>query len=219
MIDICVTHFGDKYSTKYIDNLEKGIARNYSGDFNFIVKTDCPNRHWDKMSFFDCQKRTIIMDIDIIVKSKLDKLFDYPIDGFGAFKRWWRDNRDINGGFYIIEPSENNYLLKEHFYQNPEQYINMYSKIVGTPWMGEQLFVNNNILDKTYLPNEWLGIWADGVTHNSTIVKQKDIEAVYRAQFNSNMLETCKLIHFIYDQKIEQHEGWLQDLWNGTYCV
>ena len=56
MIDICVTHFGEKYSSKYIDNLQNGIARNYSGDFNFIVKTDCPNGHWDKLSFFECAK-------------------------------------------------------------------------------------------------------------------------------------------------------------------
>ena len=76
MLDVCVTHFGTKYPTTYLDKLERGIAKNYSGDFNFVVKTDCPNRHWDKISFFDCDRPTVIMDIDQLVVGDLDSIFN-----------------------------------------------------------------------------------------------------------------------------------------------
>ena len=218
-IDICVTHFGHKYSTRYLDNLERGIGRNYSGDFNFVVKTDCPNRHWDKISFFDCDKRTIVMDIDMIVMNNLNELFKYPVDGFGAFQRWWRGNQDINGGFYILEPSEQNHLLKESFYQDPESWIYRYSNIVGTKWMGEQTFVNDHILDKTVLPGQWLGIYVDRVEHKGVYQKQADFNRMYNNLYNTHMINTCKFMHFIYDQRIEQHDKWIIDLWNGTSYV
>lgn len=218
-IDICVTHFGNKYSTKYLDNLESGIGRNYSGDFNFIVKTDCPYRHWDKIGFFDCDKKTIVMDIDMIVMHNLNELFNYQVDGFGAFQRWWRGNQDINGGFYILEPSEQNHLLKESFYQNPETWIHRYSTLVGTKWMGEQSFVNDHIIDKTILPGQWLGVYVEGVNHKGVIQKQDDFNRMYNNLYNTHMITTSKLMHFIYDQTIEQHDKWIIDLWNGTYYV
>lgn len=217
LIDIGVTHFGDKYSTKYIDNLQNGIARNYSGNFNFMVKTNCPNRHWDKIDFFDCSRRTVIMDIDMIINGNLDELFTYPVETFGAFKRWWRGNNDINGGFYIVEPTESNYLVRESFYMDPEAYISRYSNLVGTPWMGEQAFVDDHTVDKTYLPGEWLGVRVDGAVHKGVKQEQSKFDSMYQHHHgNLNMLDNSKLLHFIYEQQIEDHEQWIQDLWNGT---
>lgn len=216
MIDVCVTHFGDKYSKKYLDNLEAGIARHYSGDFNFRVRTQCPYKHWDKISFFDCDKRTIVMDIDMVICKNLDELFNYPIDGFGAFKRWWRNNQDINGGFYILEPSENNYLTMDMFYFDPYGWIERYGQKVGRQWYGEQNFVDDHILEKTYLPNKWLGVWVDGVHHNGKRQSQKEFEQMYENQHKDKMLNNVKLLHFIYENKIEEHEQWIQTLWNGT---
>ena len=134
MIDICVTHFGEKYSSKYIDNLQNGIARNYSGDFNFIVKTDCPNGHWDKISFFKRQDPCIVMDIDIIVNGSLDELFNYDIveNHIGAFPRWWKNSGcKYNGGFYKINPGYNQLAVYDKFYSNPDFWINHYGKLIG----------------------------------------------------------------------------------------
>lgn len=215
MLNVCVTHFGNTYSTKYLDNLEAGIARNYTSDFNFHVKTNCTYRHWDKISFFTCTERTIVLDIDQVVCDNLDELFDYPVDGFGAFKRWWRGNFDINGGFYILEPSEDNFRLAESFYKNPEMIIKQYSETIGVKWKGEQHFVDNNILEKTYLPSEWLGVYVDNVSHHGVKQNQQHFNDIYYDHFKKNMLDNVKLLHFIYDNKIEDHDQWIQDLWNG----
>lgn len=214
-LNVCVTHFGDKYSSKYVHNLEDAIGRNYSGDFNFNVKTDCPNRHWDKISFFDCDTRTIVMDIDMVVCSNLDELFDYTVEEFAAFPRWWRGNVDVNGGFYIIEPSDQAKELKEEFYVDPDDYIESYGKSVGTAWMGEQAFVHDNLIIEE-LPPEWLGVWVDGVDHKGIIQDQGKFDKLYEDQFNTPMVDNIKLLHFIYENQIEQHQPWIQELWNGT---
>lgn len=224
-VDICVTYFGDKYSTKYLDNLEAGIGRNYSGNFNFIVKTDCPNRHWDKLSFFDNDRRTVIMDIDMMVINSVDHIFNYKAE-FAAFPRWWRDNHSINGGLYVFDPSEKTALVKEKFYQQPELWINQYSNKTGTKWMGEQLFVDESLPDITRLNGQWLGVYVDGVDHKGTIQSQSMFEARYYVSNKTHMMSELykfkphvSLVHFIYDQKIEQHKQWIQDLWNGHSSV
>ena len=215
MIDVCVTYFGEKYSTKYLDNLEAGIGARYSGDFNFTVKTDCPNRHWDKISFFDCERRTIVMDIDMVIAKNLDELFDYDVEEFAAFPRWWRGSIDYNGGFYIIEPNEQSTDLKEEFYKDPTEYIKTYGESVGTQWMGEQTFVADNLVIED-LPAEWLGVWVDRVDHKGITQNQDKFNTLYYNNFNKDMIDNVKLIHFIYENTIEQHEQWIQTLWNGT---
>lgn len=222
MIDICVTHFGNKYSTKYLDNLEKGIAKNYSGDFNFIVKTDCPNRHWDKISFFDNDKRTVIMDIDMIVIGDLDHIIDSKT-WFGAFPRWWRDNKSINGGFYVFDPCEETLLLKEKFYSHPELWISEYSRKTGTKWMGEQLFVDESLPTIERLNGSALGVYINDVKHNGQRAKQAEYNRMYFDRHNCAQMiggtifnNQISMVHFIYDQVIEQHDAWIQSLWNGT---
>lgn len=223
MIDVCVTHFGNHYSTKYLDNLEKGIARNYSGDFNFIVKTDCPNRHWDKISFFNTDKPTIIMDIDMLVTGNLDNLFNFRYEsGLAAFQRWWSPNRQsINGGFYKIIPNNGTQFIYDKFYKDPDLHIKKYGEMTGTPWKGEQLFVNNNLQKITYLPNLWLGVYADYIQHKDVYINQSKWNALYKKIFNADMIKEemfgpyVKLVHFIYDNNlIENHEDWIDDLWN-----
>lgn len=224
MLDICVTHFGNRYSTKYLDNLEKGIARNYSSDFNFVVKTDCPNRHWDKISFFNTDKPTIVMDIDMLVTGNLDNLFDFRYDnGLAAFQRWWSpDRRSINGGFYKIIPNNGTQFVYDKFYNDPEAHIKKYGNMTGTPWKGEQLFVNNNLRKITYLPNLWLGVYADCIEHKGTYINQQNLNKLYNKIFDSDLMQGesfgphVKLVHFIYDDNgIEEHYGWIEDLWNN----
>lgn len=223
LIDICVTHFGDKYSTKYIDNLEKGIASNYSSDFNFVVKTDCPNQHWDKISFFNTDKPTIVMDIDMLVVGNLDSLFNFKYQsGLAAFQRWWSPNRNsINGGFYKIIPNEHTQFVYDKFYTDPNYHINKYGKMVGTPWKGEQTFVNNNLSTITNLPNMWLGVYADFIDHKGSIIHQKTLNTIYNKIFESSLIDNdkfgskLKLVHFIYEENmIEDHADWIQDLWH-----
>lgn len=220
-IDLCVTHYGNKYSTKYLDNLERGIARNYSGDFNFIVKTDCPNRHWDKLSFFDNDKRTVIMDIDMIVVGSLDHIIDTNV-WFGAFPRWWRDNHSINGGFYVFDPCEQTALVKDKFYQQPELWINEYSRRTGTKWMGEQLFVDQSLPTIKRLDGSALGVYINNVEHNGQRAKQGEYNRVYFDRHGQALMlggtffnKQVSLVHFIYDQVIEQHDAWIQALWNA----
>ena len=219
MIDICITHFGDKYSSKYIDNLEKGIARNYSGDFNLIVKTDCPNGHWDKISFFECDKPRIIMDIDFIITSNLDELFNYELekDHLGVFPRWWRSGGcPINGGFYKINPGNNINQVSDKFYSNPEFWISHYGNLVGTPGKGEQDFVNDSVYHQTYLPGQWLGIYTEGSKRHTSEILNKyydtyGLPLIKQNKFNNQI----KLVHFIYDDNmIESKPQWIQDLWN-----
>lgn len=229
MLNVCVTHFGDKYSTKYIDNLESGIARNYSGDFNFIVKTNCPNRHWDKISFFETDQRTIVMDIDMLVAGNLDQLFntDLSSNQLGAFPRWWRDGKSINGGFYIIEPDDRNKLLADTFYSDPEGWIKQYASIVGTYWKGEQTFVQDHCQAIDILPGEWFGVYADGIQHNNQQQHQGMFNALYEAAYDESLVQhnnkfgpNIKLVHFIYDDNdIILTPQWIQDIWNGTSSV
>jgi hypothetical protein len=221
MIDICVTYFGDKYSTKYIDNLQNGIARNYSGDFNFLVETNCPNGHWDKIGFFECDNPRIIMDIDMLITGNLDELFDYevPENTLAAFPRWWRRGGcPINGGFYKINPGPNIWSIVDKFYADPGFWINHYGRLVGTFGKGEQDFINDSTYWINELPGQWLGIHTEGSERYD-----KDIHNKYYYQYNLPMMkkdkfaEQVKLVHFIYDDNmIEQKPQWIQDLWNTT---
>tara|TARA_R110000868_G_scaffold382366_1_gene648927 strand:- start:4800 stop:5465 length:666 start_codon:yes stop_codon:yes gene_type:complete len=219
MIDICITHFGTKYNSRYITNLENGISRNYSGDFNLIIKTDCPNGHWDKISFFECDKPRIIMDIDFIINGNLDDLIDYdiPLNHIGAFTRWWRNGGcKINGGFYKINPSINHLAAYDKFYANPEFWINHYGNLVGTKGMGEQNFVEDSMYYIDELPGQWLGIYTEGSKRY-----QQNILNKYYDRYNIPLMtqnkfgKEIKLIHFIYDDNmIEDKPQWVQDLWN-----
>jgi hypothetical protein len=221
MIDICVTHFGNKYSTKYLDNLQNGIARNYSGDFNFLVTTDCPNGHWDKITYFECEKPTIIMDIDILITGNLNELINYdvPKDTLAAFPRWWkRGGCPINGGFYKINPGPNIWNVIEKFYSDPEFWIQYYGDLVGSPGKGEQNFVYDSIRQIEKLPGRWIGIHTEG----SERYDQNIMDKYYR-EYNMPLMEKnkfgdqIKLIHFIYDDNmIENKPQWIQDLWNTT---
>ena len=221
MIDICVTHFGNKYSTKYLDNLQNGIARNYSGDFNFLVTTDCPNGHWDKITYFECEKPTIIMDIDILITGNLNELIDYdvPKDTLAAFPRWWKKNGcPINGGFYKINPGPNIWNVIEKFYSDPEFWIQYYGNLVGSPGKGEQDFVYDSIRQIKKLPGQWMGIH----TENSERYDQNIMDKYYR-EYNLPLMknekfgEQIKLVHFIYDDNmIEDKPKWIQDIWNTT---
>ena len=226
MIDICVTHFGDKYNTKYLDNLQNGIARNYSGDFNFLVETNCPNNHWDKISFFECDKPRIIMDIDFIITSNLDELIDYeiPEDSLAAFPPWWRYNGcKINGGFYKINPGENINLLPIKFYSDPNLWLSFWGKAVGTPGKGEQNFVEQSVKNITMLPGQWMGVYTDGCFHNGETQTIKKISDKYFKEYGLSLVDgeafgnDIKLVHFIYDDnQIENRPQWIQDLWNTT---
>jgi len=221
MIDICVTHFGNKYSTKYLDNLQNGIARNYSGNFNFLVSTDCPNGHWDKITYFECEKPTIIMDIDILITGNLNELINYdvPKDTLAAFPRWWkRGGCPINGGFYKINPGPNIWNVIEKFYSDPEFWIQYYGNLVGSPGKGEQNFVYDSIRQIERLPGQWIGIH----TENSERYDQSIMDKYYR-EYNLPLIENekfgdqIKLVHFIYDDNmIENKPQWIQDLWNTT---
>ena len=229
-VDVCVTHFGNKYSSKYIDNLEKSIGKHYSSDFNFIVKTDCPYGHWDKMSFFDTYEPTIIMDIDFIVNSNLDDLFDYdvPEDTLAAFPRWWRKGGcTINGGFYKINPGTKTSTACDKFYMDPDFWKDHYGRLVGTPGMGEQNFVEESCPIQ-YLPGQWYGMYADGSAHvtsrtkGKALINQLNVDSMYFEAYgldqtiNKSFSDHIKLVHFIYDDNmIEDKEQWIQDLWNG----
>tara|TARA_B110000503_G_scaffold135335_1_gene215734 strand:- start:6024 stop:6704 length:681 start_codon:yes stop_codon:yes gene_type:complete len=224
MIDICVTHFGDKYSSKYITNLENAIGKNYSSDFNFIVKTDCPNGHWDKLSFFECDKPRIIMDIDIIVTSNIDDIIDHNMnaDCVRAFPRWWtKGGCRINGGFYKVNPGPSVEMAMEKFYDDPEFWIKHYGKKLGTLGKGEQDFVEESIKNISYFPSKYLGIYTDGCIHNNKVISQENINNKYFRAHNLPLLEgdkfgpEVKLVHFIYDNNmIENRPQWIQDLWN-----
>lgn len=221
MIDICVTHFGNKYSTKYIDNLENGISRNYSGEFRFLVKEDCPNNHWDKLSFFECDSPRIIMDIDFIITGNLDELFNCEIDpdSLSAFPRWWRSGGcKINGGFYKINPGPNILSIVDKFYNNPELWMSYYGKLVGAHGKGEQDFVADSVKTLNLLPGQWLGVHTEGSIRYVKEIYNKyydnyGLQLVKNRSFNENV----KLVHFIYDDNmIEDKPQWIQDLWNTT---
>jgi hypothetical protein len=221
MIDIWVTHFGDKYSSQYLKNLEKGIARNYSSDFRLFVKTNCPNRHWDKISFLETDKPRIIMDIDFLITGNLDELFDYPLpdNTLAAFPRWWRNGGcKINGGFYKINPGPDLLATVDKFYSNPELWITYYGTMVGSPGKGEQNFIEDSFRNITLLPGSWLGIHTEGSKRYSHDIHNKyynsyGMPLMVNERFNSNV----KLVHFIYDDNmIEDKAQWIQDLWNTT---
>lgn len=223
MIDVCVTHFGEKYSTKYLDNLEKGIAKHYSGDFNLVVKTDCQYQHWDKISFFKTDKERIIMDIDMLVANDLDALFDTKMEhSLAAFQRWWSPNKtSINGGFYKIKPGEDLDFIHNKFYKNPDMIVHKYSQRMKQKWKGEQTFVNDNLKQIQYLPNWWLGVYVKDVMHVGQKCDQEVYNAIYRKTFSRSMILDrqfgyhVKLVHFIYsDNLIEKHEQWIQDMWD-----
>lgn len=222
MIDVCVTHFGDKYSTKYLDNLQKGIARNYSGDFNFLVKTNCPYNHWDKIGFFECDNPRIIMDIDILITSNLDELFDYeiPENSLAAFPRWWDIELGckINGGFYKINPGPNIVSVADKFYSDPEFWINYYGKISGTIGKGEQNFVEESVYFINELPGKWLGIHTEGSRrYNQNILNKYIYEYGMPLMKKNAFADQIKLVHFIYDDNmIEDKPQWIQNIWNTT---
>jgi hypothetical protein len=221
MIDICVTYFGNKYSTKYLDNLQKGIARNYSGDFNFLVLTDCPFGHWDKISFFECEKPTIIMDIDILINGNLDELINYdvPENTLAAFPRWWRNGGcPINGGFYKVNPGPNIWSVVDKFYSAPEFWIEYYGKLVGTLGKGEQNFIHDSVYFINELPGQWLGIHTEGAERYDPNIMNK-----YYYEYNMPLMkkdkfgDQIKLVHFIYDDNmIENKSQWVLNLWNTT---
>ena len=221
MLDICVTHFGNKYSSQYITNLENGIARNYSSDFNLLVKTDCPNKHWDKISFFETDNPRIVMDIDFVITSNLDELFDYniPYNSFAAFPRWWRNGGcTINGGFYKINPGPNIFSVVDKFYSDPNLWMNYYGNLVGSPGKGEQNFIEDSFPNRIQFPGEWLGIYTeesdryDYTIHNKYYDHYK-LPLMVDDRFNSKV----KLVHFIYDDNmIETKPQWIKDLWNIT---
>ena len=221
MIDICVTHFGNKYSTKYLDNLQNGIARNYSGNFNFLVSTDCPNGHWDKITYFECEKPTIIMDIDILITGNLNELIDYdvPKDTLAAFPRWWkRAGCPINGGFYKVNPGPNIWNVIEKFYSDPEFWIQYYGNLVGSPGKGEQNFIHDSVYFINELPGQWLGIHTEGAERYDPNIMNK-----YYSEYNIPLMkkdkfgDQIKLVHFIYDvNMIENKSQWVLNLWNTT---
>lgn len=218
-IDICVTHFGNKYSTKYIDNLQNGIARNYSGDFNFLVKTDCPNGHWDKISFFECDKPRIIMDIDILITGNLDDLLDYEVQKncLGAFPRWWQPyGSNINGGFYKINPGPNIWSISDKFYSNPEFWLKHYGQRCGVYGKGEQNFVDDSAYWINELPGQWLGIHTEGSERFDSEIYNKYYDRFGKPLMKQNNFnDQIKLVHFIYDDNmIENKLQWIQDLWN-----
>jgi hypothetical protein len=221
MIDICVTHFGNKYSSKYIVNLENGISRNYSGDFNLIIKTDCPNGHWDKISFLECDKPRIIMDIDFVINGNLDDLINYKVapNSLAAFPRWWRQGGcKINGGFYKVNPGSNILNIVDKFYSDPEFWIEHYGKLVGTPGMGEQNFIEDSVYYLDYLPGSWLGIHTEGSARYNKNILNKYYDSYGLPLMKQNKFnDSIKLIHFIYsDNMIEDKPQWIQDLWNTT---
>ena len=223
MLDVCVTHFGTKYPTTYLDKLERGIARNYSSDFNFIVKTDCPNRHWDKISFFDCHRPTVIMDIDQLVVGELDTIFDARPRQLAGFRRWYKPGISLQGGFYKIIPSEENALVKEKFYQDPNFWITHYGIEVGTPWMGEQLFVQHSVKTIDWLPSEKFGVYADYVWHKDKFVYLYEFNDSYRRLTGESMVnppcnfnKKLSLVHFIYNSNmIEEANFWIKEIWDG----
>jgi hypothetical protein len=219
MIDICVTYFGNKYSSKYISNLENGISRNYSGDFNFIVKTDCPNGHWDKISFLECDKPRIIMDIDFLIAGNLDDLFDYKVEQnhIAAFPRWWRNGGcKINGGFYKINPGTNHMAVFDKFYADPTFWKKYYSNIVGTPGMGEQNFIEDSFYFIDELPGKWLGVYTEGSKRYDKNILNKYYDNYNVPLITQNKFgREVKIVHFIYnDNMIEDKPQWIQDLWN-----
>lgn len=224
-IDVCVTYFGNTYSLKYLSNLEEAIGKNYSDDFNFIVKTDCPYRHWDKISFFQTDKERIIMDIDMLVVGNLDSLFNVKLtNSLAAFQRWWSPFfHSINGGFYKIRPSRQGELLYDKFYNNPEGIITKYGKRMGQYWKGEQTFVNDNYGNIQFLPNHMLGVYADNIIHNGKILQQDIFNNIYNVMFDRTLVDDdhecfgkdVKLVHFLYDDNfIEDQKSWIQELWN-----
>lgn len=228
MIDVCVTHFGNKYDSKYITNLEKAIGKNYSNDFNFIVKTDCSNGHWDKLSFLECDEPRIVMDIDFVVNNNLDELFDYnvPTDTLAAFPRWWRNvGCSINGGFYKINPGIKLWAACDKFYMDPTFWMNHYGKIVGEIGKGEQNYVEESC-PIHILPGKWMGMYAEGSKHGIKVdykrITQLAINQRYFYEYklpltnDNSFSDQIKLVHFIYDDNmIEDKPKWIQDLWNG----
>ncbi len=228
MIKVCTVFFQDEwsyYTPDYVDKFYNSLKRNTSIPFEFVCISDTDvkadlilpynhhsniKKHWHKLKFFSSQfanqkpgDEIIIMDIDQIITSNIDKLIGHPVSDneFISYGTWWPRNIKVNGGFYKFKSGQFDYIWND-FALNPEYWQTHYydNGDVHYKYYGEQNYVDWKLFEKeikiTQTPKEWLGKYTD---NKSDMV---EMNKLYSKMFNADYMilddvnEKLKVIHF-----------------------
>lgn len=148
---VCVKT-GDKYGPEYVTKLRNGIARNFSGEHNFVCFTDKPvdgvrcyplpadlPGWWAKIGLFKLARPMIYFDLDVVVTGDLTPLT--KIGRFSILKDWWWPG--FNSSVMVLTGNERH--VWERF--RPEM-------MASLP-MGDQEWITKQMPGAALLPPEW----------------------------------------------------------------
>ena len=249
MIKICTVYFKGMYTPNYVTNLYRSLKKHATLDFEFICLSDTDDieadvilpynhhsyikLHWHKLKYFSelfanqqIGDDIIVMDIDQLIVSNVDKLLAYPVHEkqLVSYKKWWDPNPNppvsINGGFYKFKSGSLNCVWNK-FIEDPEYWqLHFYNQnVVQHKYYGEQNFVEyvckQNGIEIVHMPGQWVGKYSNDDTMN------RKINMMYAEKFDQDYMvldlpnENLKLLHFAspYATIHASQEQWVKENW------
>ena len=244
-INILTLKVGDKYSSDYVNKLYNGIKRNTSVDFKFYCYTEDKDelneniivvpledpyqfyKQWHKMTFHKSNfggipngEKCLILDIDWIITNNLDDIFYWDFnEDIAVFERWWSTNRTqckLNGGFQMFYMGQTNYVW-EKFISDPLMYQEYYYKsgLCAYPFFGEQNFIDETVISKSWLPMDSFGKYTSEYINFINQQWWKEV-SMYDSYFIDNeFAESVKMVHFAdRDNMIHEYKDeWIKKYW------
>jgi hypothetical protein len=164
--------WGTKYGPEYVNRLANMVSRNTTVDYEFVCFTENSSGldknikikplpkypltgWWYKPYFLSSDvplKGTLLfLDLDIVVFKNIDKLFDYEPGKFCIvrdFNRNTRKNFDyMNSSVFRVESGQYHNIWKD-FIKNSKSHVSRNR--------GDQDWMQKNIKDHVYWPDEWI---------------------------------------------------------------
>mgnify|MGYP000190911516 CR=1 FL=1 len=242
-MNILTLKVGDRYDSRYVNRLYRGLKRNSTIDFDFYCYTEDPTnldqnihviplverddvqKQWYKIDFHHMpwlQGKCIILDIDYLVISNVDDILGWDLlpKHFGCNYRWWSILTkfcEINGGFQMFNQGDTKHLY-DIFYSDPEYWQQYYIQKMHTepPVNGEQNFVDHHCqCDRSWLPQEWFAKY-----HLEELSKIQEMwhERVNKTDpyfMGGEFNEQIKMVHFSNSNNMihESDEDWIAEYW------
>lgn len=173
MNNIICLKWGDKYSSNYVNVLHNMCRRHNSSPFNFICLTDnayglspqiiqkpLPKSSlkgwWYKPYVFsrslDIKGNTLFLDLDLVIHSNIEKLWEYEKDSFVIIRDFTRHMnpawQKFNSSVFRFNP-EDYYWIWDTFENNHKQ--------ITTKFYGDQDYLYSILQHSAKMwPDEWI---------------------------------------------------------------
>lgn len=179
MITVACVKWGDKYSSDYVNRLEKMVAKNLTVKHKFVCITDditnlecdtiLPTNEfelegwWAKMFLYRpgmLSGRVLYLDLDVVIQNNIDELVGYTDSLCGIYTKW---NEVETGDDYHYGTLRNKRPFNSSVLTfNAEDYHWVWDHFVSDPnnnimkYYGDDKYLAAMIPDIKTFPDEWI---------------------------------------------------------------